>query len=361
MLYICFSKYGHREHKNSVSISSQSTANTSSKTKDLPWRQAVAGFQQSDWRISVWQLTNSIGPYFILWYLAYRSLAVSYWLTLLFAVGSALFVLRIFIIFHDSGHGSFFKSRKANDITGIITGILTFTPYYAWRHSHAIHHATAGDLDHRGVGDVWTLTYDEYHALPLWKRAMYRVYRNPFVIFLIGPTIDFVVLQRIPKMNAAAKRREKNSIHVTNLALLTIAGVMSLVIGLKAYILVQLPIIAVASSLGVWLFYVQHQYENVYWERHENWDFATAALFGSSFYKLPKLLQWFTGNIGFHHIHHLSPRIPNYKLETCHEQNPVFQQVEPLTLRTSLKSLRIRLWDEDRHRVIGYHKPLEAE
>lgn len=361
MLYIYFSGHVHREHKNSVSIPSQSTANLSSKAKHLPWRQAVAGFQQSDWRISVWQLINSIGPYFILWYLAYRSLGVSYWLTLLFAVGAALFVLRIFIIFHDAGHGSFFKSRKANDITGIITGIMTFTPYYAWRHSHAIHHATAGDLDHRGVGDVWTLTYDEYHTLPLWQRALYRVYRNPFVIFVIGPTIDFVVLQRIPRMNAAAKRREKNSIYVTNLALLTIAVVMSLLIGLKAYILVQLPIIAVASSLGVWLFYVQHQYENVYWERHENWDFATAALFGSSFYKLPKLLQWFTGNIGFHHIHHLSPRIPNYKLETCHEQNPVFQQVEPLTLRTSLKSLRIRLWDEDRHRVIGYHKPLVTE
>jgi omega-6 fatty acid desaturase (delta-12 desaturase) len=361
MLYIYFSGHVHREYKNSVSIPSQSTANTSSKAKDLPWRQAVAGFQQSDWHISVWQLINSIGPYFILWYLAFRSLGVSYWLTLLFAVGAALFVLRIFIIFHDAGHGSFFKSRKVNDITGIITGILTFTPYYAWRHSHAIHHATAGDLDHRGVGDVWTLTYDEYHALPLWQRALYRVYRNPFVIFVIGPTIDFVVLQRIPRMSAAAKRREKNSIHVTNLALLTIAAVMSLLIGLKAYILVQLPIIAVASSLGVWLFYVQHQYENVYWERHENWDFATAALFGSSFYKLPKLLQWFTGNIGFHHIHHLSPRIPNYKLETCHEQNPVFQQVEPLTLRTSLKSLRIRLWDEDRHRVIGYHKPLVTE
>jgi omega-6 fatty acid desaturase (delta-12 desaturase) len=331
-----------------------------SKAKNIPWKQAVARYQQSDWRVSAWQLINSIGPYFILWYLAYRSLSVSYWLTLALAIVAGLFAMRIFIIFHDAGHGSFFKSRKANDIVGIITGILTFTPYYAWRHSHAVHHATAGDLDNRGVGDVWTLTYDEYQELPFAKRMLYRVYRNPFIIFLIAPTLDFVLFQRMPLMNAAAKPREKNSVHFTNLALLIIAVVMSVLIGFKAYVLIQLPIIALASSVGVWLFYVQHQYENVYWERHQNWDFATAALYGSSFYKLPKILQWFTGNIGFHHIHHLSPRIPNYKLETCHIENPIFQEIEPLTLRTSLKSLRVRLWDENRGKMIGYHKEMEA-
>lgn len=331
------------------------------KAKNIPWKQAVARYQQSDWRVSAWQLLNSIGPYVILWYLAYRSLAVSYGLTLVFALAAGLFAVRIFIIFHDAGHGSFFKSRRANDIVGIVTGILTFTPYYAWRHSHAVHHATAGDLDHRGVGDVWTLTYDEYRALPFAKRMLYRLYRNPFIIFIIAPTLDFVLLQRMPLMNAAAKPREKNSVHFTNLALLVIVAGMSLLIGLKAYMLVQLPIIALASSIGVWLFYVQHQYENMYWERHENWDFASAALYGSSFYKLPKVMQWFTGNIGFHHIHHLSPRIPNYKLESCHAENPIFQEIEPLTLRTSLKSLRVRLWDEDRGKMIGYQRDRAGE
>jgi omega-6 fatty acid desaturase (delta-12 desaturase) len=301
-------------------------------------------------------MLTSIAPYFVLWYLAYRSLAVSYWLTLVLALFAGLFAMRVFIIFHDCGHGSFFKSRKANDWVGVLTGILTFTPYYAWRHSHAVHHATAGDLDRRGVGDVWTLTYDEYRALPRWKRVFYRVYRNPFIIFLIGPTIDFVVLQRLPYVNTSEKARDKNSVVWTNLSLLAILLVLSWAIGFKETILVQLPIIAIASSLGVWLFYVQHQYENVYWERHQDWDFATAALYGSSYYRLPRLLQWFSGNIGFHHIHHLSPRIPNYRLEDCHNDNPIFHDIEPLTLRTSLQSLHIRVWDEDRHKMIGYHK-----
>lgn len=329
------------------------------KAKDLPWRQAVAPYQSADVRRSVGQLANSVLPYFALWYLAYRSLEVSYALTLLICVAAALFAVRVFIIFHDCGHGSFFKSKKANDAVGIFTGILTFTPYYAWRHSHAVHHATSGDLDRRGVGDVWTLTYEEYQTLPLWKKIGYRVYRNPFFVFLIGPTLDFVVLQRLPQMNSTAKPREKNSVIYTNLILLAILVGMGLLIGFKEYILVQLPIIAVASSMGVWLFYVQHQYENTYWERHEYWDFATAALYGASFYKLPKILQWFSGNIGFHHIHHLSPRIPNYRLEACHDANPIFQAVEPLTLRTSLKSLRLRVWDENRHKMIGYHLPTD--
>ena len=325
------------------------------KTKSVPWQQAVAKYQQSDTRRSVWQMINTITPYFILWYLAYRSLEVSYLLTLPLTFLAALFVFRIFIIFHDCGHGSFFKSKKWNDVVGFVTGIITFTPYYAWRHSHAVHHATSGDLDRRGVGDVWTMTYEEYQQQPRLKRIAYRLYRNPFVIFVVGPTIDFVVLQRLPSVNASEKPREKNSVHITNLILLGIFLLMGLTIGFKEYILVQLPIIAFASSIGVWFFYVQHQYENVYWERHDNWDYATAALQGSSYYELPKILQWFSGNIGFHHIHHLSPRIPNYKLEECHKTNEIFQ-IEPLTLRTSLKSLHIRLYDEDRHKMIGYHR-----
>lgn len=342
----------------SIETASAETAPPSPDTRKAPptWRKAVADFQESDLRISIIQLINTVIPYLLCWYFAYLSLQVHYALTLVFAFFAALFAFRSFIIFHDCGHGSFFKSRKANDIVGIFTGIMLFTPYYAWRHSHAIHHATAGDLDRRGVGDVWTLTYDEYQELPKWKRIAYRLYRNPFVIFGIGPVLDFVVLQRLPSVNAAEKPREANSVTYTNLALLALLIIMSFIIGFWEYILVQLPIIAIASSLGVWFFYVQHQYENAYWERHDNWDYATAALYGSSYYQLPKLLQWFSGNIGFHHIHHLSPRIPNYKLEECHNSNPIFTDIEPLTLKTSLKSIHIRLFDEDRHKMIGYHK-----
>jgi acyl-lipid omega-6 desaturase (Delta-12 desaturase) len=320
----------------------------------VSWQKAVAPYQRSDVRRSLIQIANSFIPFFILWALMYYSLSVSYWLTLLLALPAAGFVMRIFIIFHDCGHGSFFKSQRANDITGVIAGVITFTPYYAWRHSHAVHHATSGDLDRRGIGDVWTLTLEEYHKLPFWQRVGYRIYRNPLLIFVVGPFIDFVILQRFPSMNAAEGRRERNSVHFTNLAMLVIVVILSLMIGLKAVLMVQLPIITIASCAGVWLFYVQHQYENVYWERHNKWDYKSAALEGSSFYKLPRILQWFTGNIGFHHIHHLSPRIPNYELERCHTENPMFQ-VEPLTLRASLKSLHIRVWDENRHKMVGYH------
>jgi omega-6 fatty acid desaturase (delta-12 desaturase) len=328
------------------------------KVEKQAWQKAVAPYQSSELRSSLWQMITSIGAYFVMWYICYRSLEISYLLTLPLAVIGGLFGMRVFIIFHDCGHGSFFKNNKWNHIVGVITGIITFTPYWAWRHSHAVHHATAGDLDRRGIGDVWTLTYDEYKELPLAKRMFYRLYRNPFVIFGIGPVIDFVILQRLPWVNVSEKAREKNSVVYTNLALLAIAVILSWAIGWKEYLLVQIPIIAVASSFGVFLFYAQHQFENVYWERHEDWDFATAALYGSSYFKMPRILQWFTGNIGFHHIHHLSPRIPNYKLEACHEQNELFQ-VEPMTFRSSLQCFRIRLWDEDRHKMIGYHKPPE--
>jgi acyl-lipid omega-6 desaturase (Delta-12 desaturase) len=320
------------------------------------WRKAVAPFQKSDLRLSLWQLVNSVCPFFILWYLAYLSLSVSYLLALPLAMLAGLFAVRIFIIFHDCCHGSFFKARWANDLTGYFTGIITFTPYYNWRQTHAIHHATSGDLDRRGVGDIWTLTYEEYQKLPRWQQIGYRIYRNPFVIFGIGPFVDFVIIQRLPASHAAATTREKASVHITTLILLAIGVGMSFTIGLGAYLAIQIPVIVTASTVGVWLFYVQHQYENTYWEHHENWDFAQASLYGSSFYKLPRLLQWFSGNIGFHHIHHLSPRIPNYKLEECYKSSELFQRVEPLTLKSSLKSLFVRVWDEDRHKMMGYHK-----
>jgi len=316
------------------------------------WRQAVAVYQNPDVRRSVWQLTNSVLPYVALWYLAYRLLAVSYWLTLGVAVLAAGFLVRVFIIFHDCGHGSFFASRAANDTVGFVTGVLTLTPYFDWRHEHNLHHATAGDLDRRGRGDVWTMTVDEYRSASFWQRLAYRLYRNPLVMLGVGPLYVFLLKQRVPRPGSG--RRERLSVHLTNLALAASALAFHLTIGLGTALLVQIPIMAVAGAAGVWLFYVQHQFEEVYWRRGEERDFVDVALKGSSLYALPRVLQWFSGNIGFHHIHHLSPRIPNYRLEACYREQPVFQKVERITLRASLRTLRLRLYDEATQRLVGF-------
>ena len=300
----------------------------------------------------IWQLFNTLVPYAALWGLMYFSLRISWWLALPLAVLAAGFLVRVFIIFHDCGHGSFFPSRKANDIVGFITGVLTFTPYYHWRWEHALHHASSGDLDRRGTGDVWTLTVQEYLEASRWKRFAYRLARNPAVLFGVAPLFLFLIKMRFPA--AKAGRRERHSVVWTNLAMVGVAAGMSWLFGLKAYLLLQVLIIMVSGTAGLWLFYVQHQFEGVYWERGTDWDYATAALKGSSFYKLPKVLQWFSGSIGFHHIHHLSPRIPNYHLEKCHRAEPLFQTVKPVTLFGSLKSLTFRLWDEQHQRLVGY-------
>ena len=321
-------------------------------TDTAAWKKIVARYQQpSRWR-GVWQIVNSLVPYAVLWYLIYLILAVSWWMALPLVILAGGFLVRLFIIHHDCGHGSFFKSRKANDVWGFITGVLTFTPYQLWRREHAIHHSASGDLDRRGLGSVWTLTVQEYLEASRWKRFAYRLARNPFVLFVLAPFFLFVIQHRFcPKQ---ASRRERQSVHWTNLAILGVAIGLSLIFGFKAYLVIQLTMILVAGSAGVWLFYVQHQFEGVYWQRHEQWDYLAAALQGSSFYKLPKILQWFSGNIGFHHIHHLSPRIPNYNLERCHQAEPLFQTVPPVTLFSSLKSLTFRLWDEERRRLVGF-------
>ncbi|MGA2604382.1 MAG: fatty acid desaturase [Verrucomicrobiia bacterium] len=318
----------------------------------IPWKEVVAKYQEpSVWR-STWQIVNSVVPYAVLWYLMYRSLSVSYWLTVPLAILASGFLVRIFIIFHDCGHGSFFKTRKANDVWGIITGVLTFTPYYLWRWEHAVHHASSGDLDRRGVGDVWTLTVREYLESSRWKRFAYRLARNPIVLFVLAPMYLFLIHQRFPTNGTAA--RERRSVHWTNLAILGVTVAMSAVFGWRAYLIIQFSVVVMAGSGGVWLFYVQHQFEGVYWKRGEEWDYVAAALEGSSFYKLPKLLQWFSGNIGFHHIHHLSPRIPNYNLERCHKSEPLFNTVPAVTLFSSFKSFTFRLWDEQRCKLVGY-------
>ncbi len=316
------------------------------------WKQLVAKYQEpSTWR-AVWQITNTLIPYAALWYLMYLSLEVSWWITAPLAILAGAFLVRVFIIFHDCGHGSFFKSRRANDIVGFIAGMLTFTPYYHWRWEHSIHHASAGHLDKRGTGDIWTMTVQEYLEASRWKRFAYRLARNPIILFLIAPLFLFLVRQRFS--SAEANPRERMSVHWMNLAIVAMAAGLSWVFGLKAYLLIQVMIIAVAGGAGLWMFYVQHQFEGVYWERGEEWDYTAAALQGSSFYKLPKILQWFSGNIGYHHIHHLSSRIPNYNLERCHGSHPMFQQVQPITLLSSLKSATLRLWDEERKMLVGY-------
>lgn len=312
----------------------------------------VGRYREPDLKRSTWQMVNSFMLYLISWYLMYLSLSVSYWLTLVLAIPAAGFLIRIFIIFHDCGHGSFFRSSKINHFWGTVTGFLVFTPFFYWRHEHAIHHGTAGNLDKRGRGDVWTLTTGEYLNAPARVKLSYRIYRNPLILFTIGALINFLFIHRLT-FNITVKK-DRRSVHLTNLAVVGIAALLSLLMGFKEFLLIQLPILAFASSLGVWLFYLQHQFEGVYWARHDHWNRIDSALKGSSFYKLPKVLQWFTGNIGFHHIHHLSPRIPNYYLEKCHNENPVFQEVKSLTLLSSLKSFSLRLYDEAQHKLVGY-------
>jgi len=269
-----------------------------------------------------------------------------------FSIFAAGFLVRIFVIFHDCGHGAFFKSQLANNFWGYLTGVLTFTPYQHWRHSHAVHHSHAGDLDQRGWGDVWTMTVDEYLKASRWVRIKYRFARNPFCLFIIGPAILFLIVHRLPPQKAGKMGRQ--SVRATNLGIFCFTIAMSSLIGLKAFLLIQLPSLIISASAGVWLFYVQHQFEGVYWERHAKWDYVMQALKGSSFLKLPKVLQWFTGSIGFHHIHHLCPRIPNYSLERCYKENPMFQKIKPITFLKSFRSLAFRLWDEKHHRLVGF-------
>jgi omega-6 fatty acid desaturase (delta-12 desaturase) len=316
------------------------------------WRSAIAKYQHSDLRRSVWQIINTFGPFFLLIGAMYWSLEYSYWLTLALAVPAAGFQVRTFIIFHDCTHGSFFKSQRANDIVGILSGLITLTPYYEWRHNHNIHHATGSDLDHRGTGDVWMLTVKEYLARPWYGRLWYRIYRNPIGMLVIGPLAMFIVAHRFPSEHSGP--REKRSVHFTTAAIAAITAGMSFLIGFIPFISIMLPTLWIAGTFGIWLFYVQHQFDETYWEHHTEWDFLDSALKGSSFYKLPKVLQFFSGNIGFHHIHHLNPRIPNYNLNTVQKEVPLFQSVKPVTLLSSFRFLVLRLWDEEQRQLVSF-------
>ena len=315
-------------------------------------KSAIERFRQPSGPRAIWQLTNTVIPYLFLWFLMARVITVSYWLILPLALLAAGLRVRIFIFMHDCGHGSFMRSKRANTLIGWFTGLLTFTPYHHWTWEHAIHHRTSGDLERRGRGDVWTMTVAEYLDAPWWRRCAYRLLRNPVVLFAIAPTVLFVVLERFPSPQAG--RRERLSIWMTNLALLLMAAGLSALIGFKSWCLIELTMMLLSGGAGVWLFYVQHQFADAYWTRHDEWDYTEAALKGSSFYKLPAVLRWFSGNIGYHHIHHLSPQIPNYHPQRCHNADPLFGTAPTLSLGASLRSATLRLWDEQRQRLIGF-------
>ncbi len=325
------------------------------------WKAVVDRFAVPSLPRSAWQLANTLIPYAALWVAMAFAIRVSYWLALPLMILAGGFLVRIFIIFHDCGHEAFFRSRKANHVWGFITGVLTFTPYHHWRWEHAVHHGTSGDLDRRGTGDIWTLTVQEYLEASWRKRLAYRLARNPVVLFVLAPLGIFLVQQRFASPRAS--RRARRSVRWTNLALVAMGAGLSWALGVGPYLMIQLTVMLVAGSAGIWLFYVQHQFEGVYWKRSEEWDYTTASLEGSSFYKLPKILQWFSGSIGFHHLHHLSPRIPNYRLEACHKAEPEFQKAPTVTFFQSFKSLGYRLYDEERQRLVGFGalRHLQAE
>lgn len=319
-----------------------------------PWAATLAKYKLPSRLKSGWQIVNSLVPFCGMWYLMYLSTFWSYWLTLLLAVPTAGFLVRIFIIQHDCGHHSFFRNRHANDVLGHACGFLTLTPYYLWRRSHARHHSSSGDLNHRGQGDVGVLTVEEYRSRTRFGRLKYRLYRNPIVMFVFGASYLFILRQRFTIGIPRGWRRERRDVHYTNLGLAAIVALGWYTIGLPTFLMIHLPIVMLGAAFGSWLFFVQHQFEDAYWQPHQSWDFKRSALEGSSYYRLPRVLQWFTGNIGFHHIHHLSPRIPNYRLEPCHHSDPMFDRVRPMTLWSSFKSLRLRLWDEASRKLVGF-------
>lgn len=317
-------------------------------------RLQLAPFGKADLRRAVWQLIDTLVPYAALWVLMCYMIrhGYSYWAVLVPILVASCFLVRIFIFFHDSVHGSFFASDRANRILGYAMGVLTFTPYDFWRRPHFIHHGTYANLDHRGVGDIWTLTVDEYEAASRRERLAYRLYRSRAVLLGLGPAFHFLLVQRFPARQDG--KLERQSVMATNLAILAIMAIAYATIGLRTYLLIQLPLAVIGGTIGVWLFYVQHQFEGVYWARNAAWDPVRAALTGCSYYKLPKVLQWITGNIGLHHVHHVLQRVPNYRLQEACNHLPFLQAAKRLTLRGSVRSLGLNLWDETQQRMVSF-------
>lgn len=314
---------------------------------------AVAPFGEPDDARAWWALATSVPPFVIVWYLAYRSLAVSYWLTLALSVVAGGFVVRTFIVQHDCGHGSFFRSARLGVAVGRLCSMFTLLPYGYFRRYHGAHHATSGKLHARGV-DIETLTVREYLALDRGGRFRYRMIRNPVILFVVGPLLYFVVSMRLPILARSQSKRERNSILLTDVALALVWGAMIALVGLANFIRLELPIIIIASTTGLWLFYVQHQFEHTYWAESDDWDYGRAALEGSSYYALPTVLEWFTGYIGLHHVHHLSVRVPSYRLTECHRGIPILASVPRMTITDGLKTMGLKLWDEESHRLVGW-------
>jgi omega-6 fatty acid desaturase (delta-12 desaturase) len=303
---------------------------------------------------SIWQLVNTFIPFGICWAAAYFSLAIHVALSLVFSVVTGFLLLRIFIIFHDCCHRSFFKRRAANEWLGFITGVLTFTPYEQWKNTHATHHATSGNLDKRGTGDIWTVTLREFSAMPRWKKMLYGMYRNPLMMFFVGPIYIFLLDYRVNRKQASQKERWNT--YLTNLGIVLLMTALCFVFGWQAVLLVQIPIFMISGMAGIWLFYVQHQFEQSYYEASDAWTYKQAALQGSSFFHLPKWLHWLTGNIGYHHIHHLNPRVPNYHLPLLFRNNAELREVPTITLKNSFATLRLRFWDEQAKKMVGWRE-----
>ena len=316
------------------------------------WQSEIIKYARPDLRKSIWHIINSVIPYLFMWYLMYKSIAYPYWVTLLLSFAAIGFLIRIFIIFHDCGHRSYFKSKKANTVVGMILGLLVFTPFHKWHQQHKVHHQTSANLDKRGIGDVWTMTLDEYNDASPGERFMYRAFRNPWIMFTLGPL--FVVFITNRSTNKKMTKQEKQNVYFTNIMLLAVSVVISLIIGLREYLLIQLPIVLIAHSIGIWLFFIQHQFEDVVWERENRWNYKISAIEGSSFLKLPRVFQWFTGNIGYHHVHHLSSKIPNYNLEKCHKEVEMFRDVRPIILLSTFRALNLGLWDEANRKMITF-------
>ena len=329
------------------------------ETDDINWSNVLAPYRSPSRRSAVIQLLNTAVPFVVLWYLMVRSLSVSYWLTLLLAVAEAFMYARLFIIQHDCGHGSFLRSRRAMDVIGSLLGVVTLFPYAYWRRTHALHHATSGKLDQREFGDISTLTVREYLALSPWKRLTYRLYRHPLVLLGVGPTYQFVFKHRFPWDIPRSWKREWASVFATNFGIAASVWALSAAFGWRSFLLVHGTMMLIAGALGVFLFYVQHQFERTYWDQGDEWDPTRAAVDGSSYFDMPAWLHWCTGNIGFHHIHHLASQIPNYRLARCFRENPALPAAR-LTIRDSVRCLRLRLWDEDRRTMVGFEAVREA-
>ena len=338
----------------------QAPADTAGTGEARVWTHKLLRFREPSRLRSIVELVITFGPLAALWALMWLSYSFGlWWLTLLLAIPAAGFLVRLFMIQHDCGHGAFFRHRLANDWTGRALGVLTFTPYDFWRRTHAIHHASAGNLERRGIGDIDTLTVKEYLALSRWGRLKYRLYRHPVVMFGVGPAYLFIVQHRLPVGLMRNGWTPWLSALGTNAAIALIAGVLIWLIGIGAFTLVHLPIMLLAATMGVWLFYVQHQFEHTIWAHNESWDLHEVALHGSSYYVLPGILRWFTANIGMHHVHHLCSRIPYYRLPRVLREHPELDAISRLTLWDSIKCVRLVLWDESRNKLISFREMLQ--